>query len=29
VNRQQRIQLDEIGEQLYARRKNERAKLDA
>ncbi|MFT5087881.1 MAG: flagellar FliJ protein [Candidatus Latescibacterota bacterium] len=29
VNRQQRIQLDEIGEQLYARRENERAKLDA
>jgi len=29
VNRQQRIQLDEIGEQLYARRENERAELDA
>ncbi len=29
ANRQERIQLDEIGEQLYARRGIERAELDA
>ena len=29
ANRQERIQLDEIGEQLYARRGNERAELEA